>query len=151
MKCTVFIFRLFSFYQHLTQVTIRKKWKTKYSPIFPMMFSFHTIVFTFEHWLEKKNNHREVKKWNNIHEFGCPGFNSVMHLNHPQRSVIIEWEVTYLRFCISLSSAKPWHFVLLTRSEVMLMMLIHGPHFKKHWSRGDIPDLFGKPLHKLST
>ena len=52
---------------------------------------------------------------------------------------------------MSLSSAKPWNFVFLTRSQVMLMMLVHRAHFEKRWSRGDIPDMFGKPLHKLST
>lgn len=62
MKYIVFIFRLLCFYQQLRQVKIRKEWKTKYFPIFRIIFSFHTIVFTFEHWLEKKNNHREVIK-----------------------------------------------------------------------------------------
>ena len=33
----------------------------------------------------------------------------------------------------------------------MLILLVHGPHFEKHWYRVDILGLFGKTTHKLST
>ena len=150
MKCTVFIFRLLNFYQHLRQVKIRKKWKTKYFPIFPIMFSFHTVVFTFDHWLEKENNHREVKKkqnpwlWQSWFQLNFASESLAEICKHRMEGDI--FEVLY-----QLSSVKPWNFVFLTRFQVVLIMLVHGPHFENHRSRADIPDVLGKPLHKLST
>ena len=42
-----------------------------------------------------------------------------------------------------LSSAMEFEFLI--RSQVMLMLLVPGPDFGKHWSRVDLLGLFEKP------
>ena len=49
---------------------------------------------------------------------------------------------------IQLVFSSAMEFVFLTRSPVMLMLLVHGPHFEKHWSRVDLLGLFGKSPYK---
>ena len=48
-----------------------------------------------------------------------------------------------------LSSAMEFEFLI--RSQVMLMLLVPGPHFGKYWSRLDLLGLFEKPPRKLRT
>ena len=67
-------------------------------------WSFLLLLYSCP-WIYRKKHPWKLKD-KKIHEFGSPGLNSIMHLNHLQSPVNTEWEVTQLRSWFSLSSAK---------------------------------------------
>ena len=42
-------------------------------------------------------------------------------------------------------------FAFLTSSQMLVMLLVPGPHFEKHWSRVDLLSMFWKSPNQLRT
>lgn len=65
-----------------------------------------------------------------------------MHPNDLENFVNTDWSASIevlIQVCLHLS----WEFVFLT-DPVMLMLLLHGSQFEKHWYRVDILGLFSE-------